>query len=355
MNAQSTHRFAHLGTGGELFLIFIVNLLLTILTLGVYSFWAKSRVRRYLWSQSRFDDEPLEYTGTGRELFVGYLLAMGLLLLGVLALVLVGALLAQVNPSLVFVPMLLGYAAFFVLIGVAIHRAVRYRLSRTRWRGIRLGLEGSSLRYAGLMIGYGLLSALTLGLAMPWMRSRLYGQIAGHASFGSAALHYDGRGGRLLRPFMLVWVLGLAGFAGYAAVAFSVALQAQQAGAPAEPGAMAALPLLLLLFWLPAGLAWLWYRARELRYFAAHTHLQQARFASDIQARGFLRLMLGNLALLILTVGLAFPWVLTRSMRFFAAHLTLEGPLDFAAIAQNTQQVPHTGEGLFEAFDLGAL
>lgn len=361
MNAQTTtHRFTHVGKGGELFLIFIVNLLLTILTLGVYSFWAKARVRRYLWTQTRFDDEPLEYTGTGLELFLGWLLAMVLLALGVIGLAVIGGLLAQVNENLVFVPFLIGYVGFFVLIGVAIHRAVRYRLSRTRWRGIRLGLGGSSLKYAGLMIGYGLLAAFTLGLAMPWMRNRLYGYLAGHSSFGSAGASYDGRGRELLRPFLLVWGLGVAGMAGYAAymasIYMSYAAQAHaQGGAPTAPPEAAAAPLIMLLCWVPAGLAWLWYRAREIRYFAGHTHLQQASFASDVRARGFLLLMLGNLALLVFTLGLAFPWVVTRSMRFLSAHLTLEGELDLAAIAQSEQRVPGTGEGLFEAFDLGAV
>ena len=64
------------GRLSELYAIFIPNLLLTIVTLGVYRFWAITRMRRYLWSRFVFLGERFEYTGTGGELFRGFLLAM---------------------------------------------------------------------------------------------------------------------------------------------------------------------------------------------------------------------------------------------------------------------------------------
>ena len=57
------------------------NTLLTLLTLGVYSFWGRTEVRRRLWSMVRLNGEPLEYTGTGKELFLGFLFAMGVVFL----------------------------------------------------------------------------------------------------------------------------------------------------------------------------------------------------------------------------------------------------------------------------------
>ena len=64
------------GRLGELYSIFLTNILFTILTLGIYQFWAITRYRRYFWSRTQFQGERFEYTGTGRQLFVGFLLAV---------------------------------------------------------------------------------------------------------------------------------------------------------------------------------------------------------------------------------------------------------------------------------------
>src|SRR4051812_23245560 len=61
--------------------IAFTNLLLTVVTLGVYTFWARTRERRYLWSRTRFIDDRLEWTGTGLELFIGYVMAFFLFIL----------------------------------------------------------------------------------------------------------------------------------------------------------------------------------------------------------------------------------------------------------------------------------
>src|SRR5687768_1018260 len=59
----------------------IVNFLLTIITLSIYRFWAKTNVRRHIWSCVHINGEPLEYTGTGKELFLGALVVFLLLIL----------------------------------------------------------------------------------------------------------------------------------------------------------------------------------------------------------------------------------------------------------------------------------
>lgn len=89
--------FAFTGDWREFAPIAFTNLLLSIVTLGIYLFWARARERRYLWSRTRFIDDRLEWTGTGLELLIGYVLAfflivlpLGLLQFGLQALVLRG-------------------------------------------------------------------------------------------------------------------------------------------------------------------------------------------------------------------------------------------------------------------------
>lgn len=312
---ETTYRLSHQGSGGELFAIFIVNALLTIVTLGIYRFWAKTRVRRYLWSHSSIAGERLEYTGTGKELFLGFLVAMAFLVLGGLLIFFLSTLLADLHPLLAALPWLLLYVALLTLPLIGIYSARRYTLSRTRWRGIRFAQSGSALRYAALGLGLGLLSILTLGLYTPFARARLTRYTTDNTWFGSQAAQFSGTGRALFGRFALALLLTL--------------------------------PTL--------GLYWFWYAAAEARYFAEQTGFQGAQLASTITGGALLKLAVTNLLLLVFTLGLAYPWVVVRTVRLYAEHYTLKGAINFAALAQSTQRAPRTGEGLVEAFGMGGI
>ena len=76
---QAGSAFRFNGSWREFAPIAFTNLLLTIVTLGIYRFWATTRERRYLWSRTDFIDDPLEWTGTGLELFIGFMMVVALL------------------------------------------------------------------------------------------------------------------------------------------------------------------------------------------------------------------------------------------------------------------------------------
>lgn len=186
--------------------IVVKNLLLTIITLGIYRFWARTRLRRYFWSNITIAGEPLEYTGTGRELFVGFLIALAVLLpLAVAYAAVERALLGNLAAAITL--KLLYLAALATLVQAAKFRARRYRLSRTVWRGIRAGQSGSTWRYIGLSWLYGLLSLATLGLAVPWSDVALERYKVNHSWFGESAFSLDASGRRLLGRWLAVLAL----------------------------------------------------------------------------------------------------------------------------------------------------
>ena len=291
------------GRGGEFFLIFIVNLLLTIVTLGIYKFWATTRNREYLWSHTEVDGEALEYTGRGIELFIGFLKVIGL----IIVVAIVGSL----------VPPVLGllYLGLPFLIGFAIYGAVRYRLSHTRLRGVRFGLDGTAARHGLLFLGYTILLIFTLGLATPWVRNALHANLVGHMRYGSETFSYAGRGAELFGFFLITVLLTL--------------------------------PTL--------GLIWFWYKAKELRYHINHTALGTVRFESQLSGSAYFWLWLSNMLLLLLTLGLAWPWVLLRSIRYTLNTLVVSGELDYAKIRQEAAEAEASGEGLADALDVGAI
>ena len=202
------YKIEHKGEGGDFFLLNVVNLILTGLTLGIYTFWAKTRVRHYLWAHTEFDGEPFEYTGRGLELFLGALI-VGLFLLPVLWFLGFGfeALLLSGQAVLAVVLQLSLFVGFFFLIGVAEYRARQYQMSRTRWRGIAMSLEGSTMKYAVGVFFRRILNVITLGFSTPHLELYQAKQFLGGARFGSGSVTTNYNPKELYRSFLLAYGL----------------------------------------------------------------------------------------------------------------------------------------------------
>ena len=201
-----------LGRRASLLGILVVNTLLSIITFGVYRFWARTRLRQFFWNSIAVDGEPFEYTGRGMELFIGFLIVVAILtplfmayqFLTLFLQTTAPAVFDAVNFLYVLVLMWLGQYAFF--------RARRYRLARTVWRGIRAGQDGAASGYAWLWFGYAVLSVITLGWATPWMTVELQRYEVENARFGVENFSYSGRGRDLFWhwvPCGALWSLGI--------------------------------------------------------------------------------------------------------------------------------------------------
>ena len=182
------------------------NFFLTLITIGIYRFWAATRLRRYLWSNIRIGGDGLEYTGTGRELFLGFL--VGLAVLAPLSIVyIVADRLSLGSPVLAACIQGVYFIALFVFLQVALFRSRRYRLSRTTWRGIYAGQTGSTWTYLGLYLGYGVLTLVTVGLALPWMHVALARYKLDNTTFGNRTMQIEAKGSALFGRWLVVIVL----------------------------------------------------------------------------------------------------------------------------------------------------
>jgi uncharacterized membrane protein YjgN (DUF898 family) len=301
------------GNGGSLFGIHIVNVLLTLLTLGVYYFWAKTRVRVYVMSQTELEGGRFAWHGTGRELFLGFLRA--LVIFGVPTVLLIAIRdLLDVPMELKFLAGVLVPIVFIVFLPLAMVGARRYRLSRISWRGIRFSFRGRALDFVKLFIVGSVLSSLSFGLYYPIFETRRQEFMTSHSWFGNRRFRFDGRGWDLFFPFLVTMLLALPTF----------------------------------------GLILLWYLARKRRYFWDHTVAGEARFRCTVTGWGLFLLYAGNILLLVFTLGLAWPWVKVRSVRFTLRHLALEGPLQLEDIQQDPRGASATGEGLAGLLDSGS-
>src|ERR1700688_4681821 len=164
--------------------------LLELVTVGFYRFWLATDIRRHLWSHTTVDDDAFEYTGRARELLIGFLFALAILVPIYLAYFLVG-LEVERFKAFASIPLFL----FFYLFGqFAIYRARGYRLTRAVWRGVRFWMDGSGWAYAGWSLLWGIGTALTLGLLLPWREAALERYKMSHSYYGELQGSFEGNG-----------------------------------------------------------------------------------------------------------------------------------------------------------------
>ncbi len=199
---NSTLAGEYQGTRGPLFWLAVRTAMLTALTLGVYRFWAKTRIRRYIWSSVAADGDAFEYSGTGLEKFLGFLAAIVILAiyLGAVQMILFYfglTLFGQADtPSQLFLQF--GAAgvtslAVLPLVFFAQYRARRYRLGRTRWRGVRFGAEAAAWGYVWRAMLHWALTLATLGVLWPRMTFALEKYKADRSWYGDARFLQQGR------------------------------------------------------------------------------------------------------------------------------------------------------------------
>lgn len=345
--------FVFTGSWREFAPIAFTNLLLNIVTLGIYRFWAKTRERQYLWGQTRFIGDPLEWTGTGKELFIGFLMVIALfgppllfLQFGAQALVMRG------YPGIAGLLALGMFVGIFYMIGVARFRALRYRLGRTFWHGIRGGSNDGGFGYGWSYVWKTTLGFLAFGVLVPRASMSLWNERWNKMSFGP---HEFACGGDY-RPTMLRYILIYAvpliggGIIGFIVIAGLGAITQGNN----ETGAVLGVVAVVLLY---AGIGFM-----TLRYYASFfcegikgLGLSTLDFAFEAGTMDWVRLVLGDIALVIGTLGIGVIFLEYRHWKFFVTHLECYGEVNLDALTQSDTTLSKQGEGLLDALDVGAF
>ena len=308
--APAMRRLTFHGSALGLFGIQAVNALLTLLTLGVFFFWAKTRVRRYVMGTTELEGDRFAYHGTGRELLVGFAKGVAIFAAPVALLTILPEIYrvpGEVRASLRSALWLVG----LLLVPMAMVGARRYRLSRMSWRGIRFSFRGSVRKFVGLFVVGSILTSLTLGLYYPVFRTQRQAFMVSYAYFGTRKFDFDGRGRDLVRPFVIM----------------------------------------LLLFVPTLGLSWFWFAARRERYFAEHTRFGATRFRCAIAGGPLAWLSVTNVVAIVVSLGLLWPWTVVRSLEFTLRYTSLHGPLELDDIQQDARAASAMGEGLAGLLD----
>lgn len=332
------------GEGGEFFRIWIVNIVLSILTLGIYSAWAKVRTQRYFYGNTRLAGSSFEYLADPVRILKGRLIAFALLVLYMVS--------DQFSPLLGIV----AFVALMVLMPWIIHSSLRFRNHNSAWRGVRFGFDGSLGDAYRNWLLWPIAGVLSLGLLMPYVVRRQVAYAIDGSRFGDTRFGFDGsvKGIYLIFGACLGVLLLCVVVAGFALGVVTPALVGMSAGS--EPGmlglllaAVGMVPPLVGYF-----LAFVLFVAWMTNYRFNSSRLGMHRFEADYRFGSYARLVLVNTLGMVLTLGLFYPWAKVRSARYAAEHTRViaDGSLnDFAASQE--QDVNATGGEMGELFDIG--
>jgi uncharacterized membrane protein YjgN (DUF898 family) len=394
IGGEENTAFAFEGRWQEFLPIGITNALLNLVTLGFYRFWATTRERRYLWSKTRFIDDRLEWTGTGLELFIGFLIAIVVFFVPVIALqFLIQALALQGQALLAGLVGLGFYFIILYLTGLAIFRGLRYRLSRTSWHGIHGGSDDPGFRYGLSYFWKTIAGTLALGLLIPWAMTNLWSERWNRMSFGPHMFESGPEWQKLMKRYILCYLapiggLIISGIAGFSSI-----------GGASMSGIALAGVILFASFYIVLPLMALAYYAAFFREMISTLSLSTLNFQFTARTKSWFMLFLGNLGLwllalvpaaivisafgltdgfaniqpgqnpvlanpinfsliiiaILIPLTLVGPFIRYRSWHLFIRHLEAFGEVNLITLTQSSTSDLKQGEGLLDAFDMGAI
>jgi uncharacterized membrane protein YjgN (DUF898 family) len=315
--------FEFLGTGWEYFKIWLVNTILTILTLGVYSAWAKVRRKRYLYGSTRLQKAGFEYLADPVKILKGRAL--------VACAFIVYSVLEQLVPFLAGI-LALGFIAILPWVVV---KSLSFNARNSALRNIRFGFNGTYMGAAKAYILWPVLVPFTLGILFPYVYYRQKSFVVENHTYGTTPFSFDAAAGDYYRIF-LTGIIPL-GIGIVLLVLLAMLFQ------PLSLVAAAALYFYMFAF----------FSVKTTNLLFSSTRLDAHRFSADLEVTGYGIIVLTNTLATVLTLGLFHPWALIRAIRYKVGHLTLvaAGSLD-GFIAAERKQVSALGEEAGEFLDI---
>ena len=260
------------GDRGEFRRLVTRGAMLELITIGFYRFWLATDIRRHLWSNTHVDGDAAEYTGRGKELLIGFLFALAILVPIYLAYFLV-SIEAERFKAFAGLPLF----AFFYLFGqFAIYRARRYRLTRTVWRGVRFWMSGSGWAYAMRAALWMLLMPLTLGLILPWREAALERYKMRHCYYGELQGSFEGRGWDFFKLGWRLWLMAILPFIA------TILVPVVRSVASVPPGGERVVGLVTLLWFIALPFIYGAFKAVEWRWWLSGIRFGEVRFESAL-------------------------------------------------------------------------
>ncbi len=315
------------GTGGEYFKIWIVNMLLTIITFGIYSAWAKVRKKQYFYGNTQIVSNAFQYLADpikilkGRAIvFIGYIIY---------------SIISSINPiaGLVMTLALLPALPWFII------RALAFNTRNSAIRNIKFNFHGTYWQAAKVFILFPLLIPFTLGLILPYFFYQQKKFIVENSSYGTAQFDFQASGKDYYKLFLGLLLPLVICIATIVAVNYFLPQMIS--------------PFAMVVFYLYV-MAYISVRGTNLLFNSSH--LSDHNFKADMRIREFIGIVITNTIATVLTLGLFYPFAIVRAYRYRIEHLTMvsAGNLN-QFVAAEQKQVSALGDEFsdFMDFDIG--
>ncbi len=302
------------GEGRTLFGLTIVNTILTLITLGLYYPWAKVKYLQYYYQNFYMSGDHFSFHGTGKEIFKGFIKAI---LFIVALFVIYGIFIAIKVPIIGVLIYILG---FLLIIPIAMHGTMRYRLAKTSWRSIHFGYRGNITKLIKLYLkGLGL-TLVTFGIYSYWVEMKIRSYMFEHIRFGNIKLGFKGNG-------LDFFLLNLKG------------------------GILTMLTLGIYSFWYFAELFRFYYQNTVAEHDGRTYELDCKATAGDI-----FKLYIVNMLLVVFTLGLGYAWAQVRTMKFMAENIIIPEDLNTDDVVQTESDFDDaTGDSMFDFLDFNFI
>ncbi len=372
------------GNAGEYFKIWIVNIALSVVTLGIYSAWAKVRTKRYFYGNTTLDGSSFDYHADPKSILKGRLIVVAVLIVYLIA--------TQ------FMPML--EAAFILIYVVGLPwmfvKSLQFNARNSSYRNIRFDFDGTLMQAAIVFIGVGLLTIVTIGLATPYFIKRFKQFSIENSYFGTTPFSFSATAGGFykiyLKALLIPFVIGIV--AAIAIPAYHSYNSAQEmtkieemapeqieqmtpeqqqelmqkrideitanAGLPVNTpppeadvyAGMAATATIVvtMAFYLLIGI---YIQTRTANLVLCSTSLEEHKLVSTLRVRNMFFIHLTNIIAAVLSLGLLIPWCKIRLTRYRLKNLSLmaHGDID-GYIANEQNNVKATAGEFADAFDV---
>lgn len=352
-----TYPFVFTGTAREYFGIWIINIVLIIVTLGIYSAWAKVRTKRYFYGNTLLADAPFDFPASPLAILKGWAIALGFFML------------YNLSVSIFPPSALLFIILFFIGLPWLMVKAMAFRLHNTSYRNLRFYFKKDYKEAFKVFIGIGLLVPLTLGLIIPSYIYRQKKFIVTHSHYGTSPFLFKVVESKFYEIYgiaILILIVGGAGFAlmsgltasllsSFTSDAFAQTFPAIPAGDQNKmPGLLAG--LVIGVMYLGMSVLYLFF----FSYINTRIHntvwngieIAGNKFKSTLQVSKIAWIYLSNGLAIIFSFGLLVPWARIRMTRYKLENLHFIANTDLNGfIATEAQNVSATGEQIGEIFD----
>jgi uncharacterized membrane protein YjgN (DUF898 family) len=329
VDPQSAPRPRHLhprfsGSATEYFKIWIVNTLLTIVTLGFYIPWAKVRTRRYFYLNTTLDDEPFDYLADPKKLFYGYLIVV-VFLIGY-------NYLPTINPL---------FALPFAIIAMfgfpwIIYKSRRFFCRNSAYRNIRMRFNGELGESYAAYLGYPMLAGITLGIMMPHAFFKQKEFFFSNVAFGNIRSVFSARIGYFYKVYLIAGAIGI----GLMVLMMACISGLTVATLDTEQVEVLSviLPFFILALYAGMFLCFQFVSVLITNHCWNHTSFPgHLHFNSRINPWKLIWIQLSNAIISLFSLGLLLPWAKVRVYRYRVSCLHAHARSDLSEVAAGIQ------------------